>query len=353
MTRLHPYNKEDFLFGVELEWQRFNGQRGQDTYREEDEDGEVTLPFCVGGLSINGMTYVGQQLWNLTPSLGDIVTVDGIQLQHRGYGHMVNVRRVGETEWSDCTWTRNILFHQIHVESVAALMPDPEQFRMVLRQYQEDAECGDNTLSHVDGIVPTDLDSGSDATVSGGEIRCAGPKGYIRTIDAFTSLFSLGEWGIDEECSCHIHLSVRNKQHEYGTHLHKWMIVYLIDNMRRVPRCVLPRWTMSSWMRQYYKIPDESEAQDSRYNFIAFRELGGEDDDDDDSPNNTWEFRCWGNISNAADLATCMDLSMEAYNFAYDKCHRQKMRCNLPWGTIRTLFKDVLQSTTNTQRESA
>jgi hypothetical protein len=56
-----------------------------------------------------------------------------------------------------------------------------------------------------------------------------------------------------------------------------------------------------------------SPSHENRYSFIAFRHEF-----------KTWEFRCWGNIETVEDAKACVDLSLDAYNYAFDLVHKQK-----------------------------
>ena len=161
--------------------------------------------------------------------------------------------------------------------------------------------------------MPDTISYGHDGSVSGGELRSAYPMGKQATLDAFGALFSQHTLGIDEECSCHIHVSYPGMQGEYSSRFQARCMDYIESNLARVPDRVLERWQNESWMNQYYRY----DLMSGKYAFIAFRrDVSGQKDGSTATHGTTWEFRCWGNVNSTKDLKVCIDLTREAMMYA-------------------------------------
>lgn len=148
-----------------------------------------------------------------------------------------------------------------------------------------------------------------DGSVEGPEIVLASPQSIDKAKSMTDSLFSyvVDEVGatINEGCSFHIHISVKGRKHTYGNGIQALMTDYVLHQAiaGRLPASLLNRWCNGP-MSQYFPIELESD----KYQFIAHRDY-------DDYA--TWEFRCFGNIRNARDAKTCIDVAVEAYCWAY------------------------------------
>lgn len=151
-----------------------------------------------------------------------------------------------------------------------------------------------------DNIKHDQLEVVEDGTVRGFEIRT---KGGL-TADNFSAAAELvfaAEHEINEECSFHIHIAVKDISHKYGNNTQMAMIEFLIEHMAEVPESVRKRWAHSEWRNEYFGvIPD-----DAKYSFVHKHPL------------NTWEFRCFGNVTNAADAKKCLELAVRALQHAY------------------------------------
>jgi hypothetical protein len=159
-----------------------------------------------------------------------------------------------------------------------------------------------------------------DGTVSGIEIKPAQPLDPDAALESYKVLTeTLDSFAVSNRCSFHVHLSVDGLKHNYGINMQAWMYLYILNNLSRVPKGVLERWvnagSVSEGDRYFKQKLGGSSNRDvaERYSFVAFRHEFM-----------TWEFRCWGNIKEVADAKTCIDLSVEAYNYAFDLVHKQK-----------------------------
>lgn len=240
MTRLHHYPKEEFRFGVELEYQECDGYDKRSTISDDDDDDDIPL------------------------------------------------------------------------------------------------------AEYVSRHIPRTIESGEDASVSGGELRHSDPLSYDQTLSAWGEVLRRSDYSIDEECSLHIHMSIEGKTHSFGPELSKWMHYYLVSNADTYPECIQKRWRAGR-MDEYFAIPENDyKAENDRYSFIAFR-------DEMDLTGTTWEFRCWGNVDSVENIKVCLDATIEAYNFAYQKCHRHHQRCPHSWEDIAS----VLEAKLNPQQDRA
>lgn len=209
----------------------------------------------------------------------------------------------------------------------------------------EDGDEDSDTISlmeYVDNHVPRTIQSGEDTSVGGGELRHRDPLTYTQTLAAWTEVFRRNDLSIDEGCSLHIHMSIAGKTHSFGPELSKWMHYYIVSNTQTYPENIQERWR-SGPRGNYFDIPEtDYQAGDSRYCFIAFREGM-------DLTGTTWEFRCWGNVDTVEGITTCLEATVEAYNFAYQKCHRLHQRCPYSWEDI----SNRLEAELNPQEERA
>lgn len=153
----------------------------------------------------------------------------------------------------------------------------------------------DDLPSLPDGLTVCD-----DGSVSGFEFKPDGPV----TAKRFVSLArQILDWRhkIDINCSFHIHLSVPGIEHNYGKQLQLAMSEYIIDqrDKGRFSKALEKRLMHDS---QYFNIRGTTE----KYNFVNFH-----------NGFKTWEFRCFGNVSNISDASTCLIVAVEALQYAY------------------------------------
>lgn len=156
-------------------------------------------------------------------------------------------------------------------------------------------------------LEPLKMESGSDGSVRGGEIRTRGaltPKEFMAA--AKTLFLPNYRWEVDEGCSFHIHLSVPGVKHQFGYQTQYRLLEGVALNSHRVPKPVVRRWRHSG-AYNYYRVHLSRE----KYSFVHFHDQG------------TWEFRCWGNISTYREALQCLLLSIEALIHAtYCRLHQ-------------------------------
>lgn len=164
----------------------------------------------------------------------------------------------------------------------------------------------------------------TDGTVTGLEFKPEGPLDPDASLASYGKLYAAlsslsGGIEVNEGCSFHVHVSVADMQHFYGRNMQAYMYKYVLDNIARVPMNVLKRWAHSSTSDnrdKFFKMAlggSPSSGNEERYSFIAFRHQF-----------KTWEFRCWGNITTPEEAKVCVDLSLEAYNYAFELVHKQR-----------------------------
>lgn len=175
--------------------------------------------------------------------------------------------------------------------------------------------------------VSEDYSIENDATVNGIEFKPSGPLDpdaslakYAALRKIFAETEGMTPWTVSNRCSFHIHVSVADMKHNYGPNMQAFMYLYLLQNINRVPTRVLERWVYAGNNGdegdRYFKMAiggSTIPSRECRYSFVAFRHEF-----------KTWEFRCWGNIETVEDAKACVDLSLEAYNYAFDLVHKQK-----------------------------
>jgi hypothetical protein len=149
-----------------------------------------------------------------------------------------------------------------------------------------------------DLALGTDFDVVQDGSVDGFEIRTRGANEYDRVVDLAKKAFNY-DHKIDERCSFHIHLSVDGIRHSYGSRLQTAMIEFLLSNLTRMPASVVQRWSKSN---SYFKPKIGTE----KYTFVHYH-----------SRLRTWEFRCFGNVTNAEDAEACLNWAIKALQHGY------------------------------------
>jgi hypothetical protein len=173
-----------------------------------------------------------------------------------------------------------------------------------------------------------------DGSVSGPEIVLKTPQTIDNAKGMTDSLFSfVDEQGaeINEGCSFHVHISVKGRKHTYGLAIQALMCDYVLQQAisGRLPMGLLNRWCNGP-LNSYFGFDLDSD----KYNFVAHRPY---------EDYATWEFRCFGNIDNASDADTCIDVAVEAYCWAF-----AMVRLHTPNGALMRVFettnKDSLQA---------
>lgn len=171
-----------------------------------------------------------------------------------------------------------------------------------IRQSVDSSEYYESTNGEgeLDLSVPRGIEAKHDGSVEGPEFVVAGEGTSANQFSVLLSrLFKQYNLEVDTRCSFHVHLSVPGIKHTYGPMLQCYMMEYLINNLHRVPESVRERWCDDT---NYFK-PNLST---DKYTFINFH-----------SDYKTWEFRCFGNVSNHKDGMRCLKLAVESLQYAY------------------------------------
>lgn len=156
-------------------------------------------------------------------------------------------------------------------------------------------------LRHRFPAWPENIEMGTDGSVRGFEFRTRGGLTSIQFDAAADHIFGEMTHTVDNGCSFHIHVAVEGLTHQYGERFQEALIEYLVENSERAPDRVRARWRAIRNNR-YILI----HISDQKYSFVHKHPRF-----------NTWEFRCFGNIDNAADAKVCRDLAVEAMQHAY------------------------------------
>jgi hypothetical protein len=148
--------------------------------------------------------------------------------------------------------------------------------------------------------LPHELETGEDGSVDGFEFRTNGGHSINKCIDLSKHLFRL-DHEIDTECSFHIHIAESGSENEYSAIQQQRMYNYLLQNASKIPTSVLERLTSgNSWVRLNIGT-GKGPAISCRYT--------------------TWEFRLWGNVTNAKDAETCLKLTRKIFKRRNDKTY--------------------------------
>lgn len=149
----------------------------------------------------------------------------------------------------------------------------------------------------------------SDASVQGPEIKPSEPVSVAEAGVMVDALFN-NDITVDTGCSFHVHVSLKNDQGaRYQRALQLYMIEYVLSNLDQIPETCRARWMNQHTMARYFSIKPTAE----KYAFVAFRDHL-----------RTWEFRCFGNITNAEDAKLCIKLAANAYHYATRRLIREE-----------------------------
>lgn len=153
--------------------------------------------------------------------------------------------------------------------------------------------------------MPDFVEAGSDGSVKGFEFRTIGALTYDQFVQAASGIFKFDHY-IDTGCSFHIHLQLKGVEHKHGAKLQRALTEYLVEHQERVPESVRTRWKGIN--SNGYIQPGVSR---DKYSFVWKHGQG------------TWEFRCFGNVQTAEEGKLCLDLAIEAMQYAYRVTTRQ------------------------------
>lgn len=176
-------------------------------------------------------------------------------------------------------------------------------------RYENDDE--DNTPEWEEFVSDTlDIDSQGmdwvvDGSVDGVEIRTKGAPTAAAFLRSAKYVFKLVQQKIitvDSHCSFHIHISFPGVKHKYTSRFQRLLIEGLLKQAHTLPDSVLERWANSNWREQYFQL----NLSDDKYTFINFHDSL-----------ETWEFRCFGNVSTFHEAVACLKAAILAFKFAY------------------------------------
>lgn len=142
---------------------------------------------------------------------------------------------------------------------------------------------------------------GSDASVTGGEIRTKGGH----TISEFLhvcKLLSTNDFGLNEGCSFHIHLSVPGIKHSYGRRFQAEIYAYLLSKWTEMPEGVQKRLVSENGARKWARLVLEN----GNKRVAVYTH-----------PSGTWEFRLFGNVTKFSEMYKCICLAVGAMRHAY------------------------------------
>lgn len=182
-----------------------------------------------------------------------------------------------------------------------------------------------NHESKTDELCPR-LNVGTDNSVDGVEIRTIDGLTYRQFYAAAKAAFSL-DHDIDTACSFHIHLSIPNVKHSFGDRFQLALVEYLIENIERLPASVQRRFKNAP-KNEYINGLLSSR---KKYSFVHAHDL------------NTWEFRCFGNVKNSGEAMVCLNIAIEAMNYAYQATKAgMALLTDKHEGDIAELFRECL-----------
>lgn len=150
-----------------------------------------------------------------------------------------------------------------------------------------------------DEISAPHIEVGTDGSVRGGEIRTVGALTPQEFMAAALALFTGHDFDIDTGCSFHIHISVPGIKHKYGKRMQAEIMAYMLEHNNRIPKSVKDRLKSDAIRFCQFKLDGDK-----------MRAVHGH-------PQNTWEFRLFGNIHNTTDAWRCLLLAIDAIRHAY------------------------------------
>ncbi len=167
--------------------------------------------------------------------------------------------------------------------------------------YSESIEVGAVVLNKVKEWLGNDnVKFERDGTVQGVELQCGDGGVTAKEFVQITKKMFKLPMGVDNECSFHIHLSIKDIRHTGGDRMCHAMQEYLLTHLNEFPLAVLKRMLHreGKWSEQYFHFGPNRAGE--KYQAIAFREQG------------TWEFRLFGNITTASEGVRCLILATRA-----------------------------------------
>lgn len=157
--------------------------------------------------------------------------------------------------------------------------------------------------------VPQGIRAMTDESVEGFEFTTDGPVSYNKFNELSAELFAM-DHDVDYSCSFHIHIGLKslnatNRLYDHWDSMHDSLIKYICRNYHKLPKSQQLRGMKKDGLSSYT----------SRYGkdgMIIYHR--GYD---------TIEFRLFGNIDNADDAKKCLDMAVEALQYALRCNHRR------------------------------
>lgn len=231
-----------------------------------------------------------------------------------------NFNDIAEITWSDYYNKTPSQLNTMIERAIEAWLDDWRERE--LAENPDDYYPSNQQNINTGGISQTDIEVGTDSSVSGGEIRTRGPQKPVNFLKMVDTIFSNNDLEIDRGCSFHIHLSVPGILHQYGRNMQGEMTAYLLDNIAKWPKRVISR--MKSPSSRYAAIEISEEKFTCVHYHAKFK---------------TWEFRLFGNVTGYSQAKACLFLAIEAMRHAY----RVKLGLSKPLFTTAQALSAVVQ----------
>lgn len=148
------------------------------------------------------------------------------------------------------------------------------------------------------------------------EYRTQGALTFDEAVTAAKEVFKLNHL-FDANCAFHIHISLQDYTIDHRPELQKAAIEYILLHMQEVPKTVRERWRDGKLGPCPIYLVDTSEAKGP---FVSPRQTYN----DRNLTSNTYEFRCFGKVTNAEDAQKCLELTVRALRYAYLKTRNLK-----------------------------
>lgn len=151
------------------------------------------------------------------------------------------------------------------------------------------------------------LEWGEDGSVEGIEIRTIGGLSVKEFAQAAKDTFKFvknRECKVDEKCSFHIHIKVKDMKHRYSERFQRRLVEGVMLHAHLLDQEVYQRWRHEDCRRlqEYFNF----EQDNHKYNFA--HQHGGY---------GTWELRCFGNVTSYRSAMKCLQVAVLAMRHAY------------------------------------
>lgn len=160
---------------------------------------------------------------------------------------------------------------------------------------------------------------GVDAGWDGGrpEYRTRGPLTYAQAVQAANEVFKLNHT-FNQDCAFHVHISLYGEPTRHSPRMQRDMTEYVLAHMSSVPESVRKRWATGGLVHCPPNIMHPGVA-DVKGPFVSHRSSASDANIRDGG---TWEFRCFGNVTNAVDADRCLRLAVRAFRYAHRRVEK-------------------------------